>query len=248
MDKKSNKQKSASKDNGSPFIKLLLFILLGISVYLLFKHTNAGYYFGRDYLNTLLGDMSRSVAAVWFVIVYIVATVLAAPSTIFFILGGVLFGPFLGTVLVVIGATFGASGAFLVTRYLARDFVAKLIATKPWFKTIDDGVREDGIYFVLFLRLVPFFPFNGINFAIGLTHIRFRDFFFGTLVGITPVSFVFVNAAAKVAASLEKGISDEFYYSMALLGLLALIPVVYKKYGRLKAGAGESEDQKIEQE
>ena len=242
MDQENSNQQRAPEDHGSPFLKLLLFILLGISVYLLFKHTNASYYFGRDYLNHLLGDMSRSVAAVWFVIVYIVATVLAAPSTIFFVLGGVLFGSFLGTVLVVIGATFGASGAFLVTRYLARDFVAKLIATKPWFKTIDEGVREDGIYFVLFLRLVPFFPFNGINFAIGLTHIRFRDFFFGTLVGITPVSFVFVNAAAKLAASLEKGISDEFYYSMALLGLLALTPVAYKKYGRLNSGVDKNEN------
>lgn len=235
-------QEGEARKSGSPFIKLVLFIILAISVFLLFERTNAGYYFGREYLNGLLGGLSRPVAAAWFVIVYVMATILAAPSTIFFVLGGVLFGPFLGTFLVVTGATLGASGAFLVTRYLARDFVAKLISTKPWFKTLDEGIGEEGIYFVLFLRLVPFFPFNGINFAIGLTHIRFRDFFLGTLIGITPVSFVFVNATAKAATAMEKGVSDEFYYSMALLGLLALTPVIYRKYGKLKFGMGEKKN------
>lgn len=228
-----------AKGPGASAVKLLLFVALGVSVACFFQYTDVGHYFSREYLQSQLTKLGIVAQAIGFLLTYILATMVAAPSTIFFILGGVLFGPLLGTVLVILGATLGASGAFLITRYLARDFVARLIHTKPWFKKIDIGVRNEGIYFVIFLRLVPFFPFNGVNFAIGLTHIRFRDFFFGTLIGIAPVSFVIVSAAAHASATLANGLSPEFYYSMALLGLLALTPVAYRRYGHFKKGSDD---------
>ncbi len=218
---------------GRSGLKLAVFVVIAATVFVIFKYTGLGYYFGREFVEGLLAKLGVW-APVSYILIYTVATMLAVPGTLLTILGGVVFGSYFGTFLVVIGATFGASGAFFIARFLARDFIQEKFGDTNWFHKLDDGIREEGIYFVLFIRLVPVFPFNGINFATGLTSINFRDYFFGTLVGIIPASFVFANAASEAVSAAEKGLSSGFLLSLVLLGFVAIVPIAYKRFRKPK--------------
>lgn len=103
---------------------------------------------------------------------------------------------FYGTIYTVIGATLGASAAFLTARHLGRDFIEGFL--KGRLKVFDDGAERHGLKAVLFVRLIPLFPFNIVNYGAGLSKIRFKDFFFATLIGIIPGSFAYVNLANSI--------------------------------------------------
>lgn len=173
-------------------------------------------------------------APAMFIAIYAAASSLGVPGTVLTIVGGVVFGKWHGTLYNVIGATLGASGGFFIARFLAGDAVARRLAGKKWFRRFNEGLDRDGLYFMLFVRLVPVFPYNGINFGAGLTKMPFRDFFLGTALGILPGAFIFTNAAAELGESAVHGFrpTSGMAVSLALLGLFALVPVfVRRKYG-----------------
>lgn len=229
-------------------IKLIIFAITVLAVVAAFKYTGMDYYFSRQFVEGTLQRLGIW-APVGFIAIYAVATVLGVPGTILTVLGGVIFGSALGTFLVVVGATIGATGAFFVARFLARDFIAEKFGKTKWFKRFDEGIEAEGLYFMLFVRLVPVFPFNGLNYASGLTKIRFRDYFIGTFVGIIPASFVFVNAASKAAdAAAGEKIGPGFFISLVLLGLIALLPVAYKKYKSARSEKEETDEPKEREE
>lgn len=136
-----------------------------------------------------------------YVLIYAFATVLFIPGAPLTIAGGALFGPILGTLYVVIGATIGATLAFLLSRFLGRGFVG-VVEGERWKKLgeYDKKIEENGFGAVLFFRFVPLFPFNGLNFALGLTKVTFRDYFFGTLFGIIPGTFAYVYLGDSLAS------------------------------------------------
>jgi uncharacterized membrane protein YdjX (TVP38/TMEM64 family) len=165
-----------------------------------------------------------------FMAVYIVQTALSLPgATILSLAAGAIFGTLLGTLYAVIAATLGATLAFLLTRYLLRDLVTRRFG--PKLATINRELEERGFNYLLFLRLVPLVPFFLINLAAGLTRLPLRTFFFGTLLGIVPGGFVYVNAGASLAAidSLAGIASPRVLGSFALLGLFAVIPALYSR-------------------
>ena len=208
-------------------IRLLVLFAIASVFYLVFKYTDAGYYFQRPFIEKTL-DSLGAWAPVGYVAIYSVGTLLGVPGTLLTALGGIVFGPYLGTTLVVLGATIGACLAFSVTRFLARDFVLERFGQAPWFRKMEDGIRRRGVYFVLFIRLVPLFPFNGINFASGLTNVRFIDYLLGTFIGIIPASFVFTNAAYELAGVAAGGrVGMGTLVALTLLGLLAAIPMFF---------------------
>jgi uncharacterized membrane protein YdjX (TVP38/TMEM64 family) len=177
----------------------------------------------------------RAAAIGTFLGIYIVQTALSLPgATILSLAGGALFGVLWGTALVNIGATCGATLAFLLTRYLFRDPVLKRFGGR--LEKLNRELEREGFSYLLFLRLVPLFPFFLINLAAGLTTLPLRTFFFGTMVGIIPGSFVYVNAGASLASigSLGEIVSARVLGSFALLGLFALVPVFYRKFRRKK--------------
>jgi uncharacterized membrane protein YdjX (TVP38/TMEM64 family) len=177
----------------------------------------------------------RAAAIGAFLGIYIVQTALSLPgATILSLAGGALFGVLWGTALVNIGATCGATLAFLFTRYLFRDPVLKRFGGR--LEKINRELEREGFSYLLFLRLVPLFPFFLINLAAGLTTLPLRTFFVGTMVGIIPGSFVYVNAGASLASigSLGEIVSARVLGSFALLGLFALVPVFYRKFRRKK--------------
>ena len=138
---------------------------------------------------------------------------------------GFLFGRWLGTVLVVIAATIGATLVFLAARYLFADAARRRMGALG--EKINAGFTENALNYLLFLRLVPLFPFFLVNLAPAFTTISVRTFVIGTLIGIIPGSFVFVNLGQTLGRidSLSGLLSTETIAAFVLLGALALVPV-----------------------
>ncbi len=191
----------------------------------------------RDALTTFY-QKNRLLMAGAFIAIYIIQTALSLPgAAVLSLAAGAIFGALIGTLYVNIGATVGATLAFLVARYLFHD----VIQTKfgPRLEKINRELETRGFNYLLFLRLVPLFPFFLINLGAGLTRIPLRTFFFGTMIGIIPGSFVFCNAGASLATitSLKEVASPRVLGSFALLGLFALVPVLYQKFRGKQGGA-----------
>lgn len=168
-----------------------------------------------------------------FMVIYILTTALSLPgAAILSLAAGAIFGSIMGTLYANIAATIGATLAFLITRYLLRDAVLNKFGNK--LEGMNRELESRGFSYLLFLRLVPIFPFFLINLAAGLTHLPLRTFFLATMIGIIPGGFVFVNAGASLATidSLAGIASPRVLGSFALLGLFALIPVLYNMYKR----------------
>ncbi len=187
-----------------------------------------------------LADLRATHAALFpaaFVLVYIVQTAFSLPgAAILSLAAGAIFGVFQGTLYVVTGATIGAVLAFLVSRTLLRDWVVKTFGAR--MEGIDRGLRENGLSYLLFLRLVPAFPFFLVNLACGVTGLPLRTYAVGTLIGIVPGSLVFVNAGASLAAieSVSRVASPRVLGSFALLGVFALLPTIVKEWKRRRSG------------
>jgi len=168
-------------------------------------------------------------AAVVFIGIYVVAAVLFFPASILTLGAGIVFGVIQGSIFVFVGATIGASLAFLVGRYGARGWVEKRIEGNPKFKAIDQAVAEEGIKIVLLTRLSPIFPFNLLNYAYGLTKVTFRDYVIGTL-GILPgtIMYVYVGSLAKDLATLgseEVTTPSEIQWAIRIIGFVATVAV-----------------------
>jgi uncharacterized membrane protein YdjX (TVP38/TMEM64 family) len=165
-----------------------------------------------------------------FITLYIVQTALSLPGATILSLGaGAVFGVGIATIVVNIGATIGAFLAFLTARYLFRDAIQNKFG--PRLEKMNAELEARGLNYLLFLRLVPLFPFFLINLGSGLTKMPARTFVLGTMLGIIPGSIVFCNAGASLASinSLSEIASFRVLGSFGLLGLFALVPALYQK-------------------
>ena len=166
-----------------------------------------------------------------FIVMYAVGICIFLPGTLLTGLGGALFGPYLGTVVNLVGAMIGATAAFLIGRTLGRDYAASLIGDK--LKKYDDAIERNGFATVLYLRLV-YFPFTPMNFGMGLTKVRFWDYFSGTGLGIMVGTFIltfFIGTIVEVVKSKNwSGLLDPIVFlSLALLICSFFIPKIIKK-------------------
>ena len=190
----------------------------------------------RDALTTFY-QKNRLLMAGAFIAIYIIQTALSLPgAAVLSLAAGAIFGALIGTLYVNIGATVGATLAFLVARYLFHDVIQNKFG--PRLEKINRELETQGFNYLLFLRLVPLFPFFLINLGAGLTKVPLRTFFFGTMIGIIPGSFVFCNAGASLATitSMREVASPRVLGSFALLGLFAIVPVLYQKFKRKQGG------------
>ncbi len=131
-----------------------------------------------------------------YVLLYTVAAVLLLPGTPFTVTAGVVFGPALGLVVALAGATMGATGSFLVGRAVGRDAVAELAGDRV--QRIDQALARRGFVAVLIVRLIPLFPFNVLNLVCGVTALRLRDYVLGTAIGIVPGSALLAVAGGSI--------------------------------------------------
>lgn len=206
---------------------LMAFIIVAIYVV---KFTPIKDYLTAEALRSFL-DEAGFWAPLVFVFVYAAGVCLFVPGTLLTGLGAAIFGSYWGFLYVWIGAMAGASGAFWIGRTLGREFAASLIGDK--LKKYDDAIERNGFATVLYLRLV-YFPFTPMNFGMGLTKVRFWDYFFGTGLGIIVGTFIFtffIGTLKEVWASGNWGelLSFRVFLSLGLFAFSLFIPKIIKK-------------------
>lgn len=176
-------------------------------------------------------DTHYTTAVAAFILLYCVQTAFSLPgAAIFTLAGGFLFGSFVGTLYVNIAATAGATLAFLAARYLLRDWVERKFGDR--LGPIQEGFAKNAFSYLITLRLVPIFPFFLVNLVPGLTRIKVGTYGLATAVGIIPGSFVYANAGRQLGTinSLGEIASPRVLGAFALLGLLALVPILYRRF------------------
>jgi uncharacterized membrane protein YdjX (TVP38/TMEM64 family) len=166
-----------------------------------------------------------------FVLVYAAGVCLFVPGTLLTTLGGAIFGAYEGFLYVWIGAMLGASAAFWIGRTLGRELAASLIGDR--LKKYDEAIERNGFATVLYLRLI-YFPFTPMNFGMGLTRVRFRDYFLGTALGIIVGVFVFTFFVGTVRDVWRSGdwgglLSGKVAFSVALFVFSFFLPKIIRK-------------------
>ena len=174
-------------------------------------------------------DSLGAVGAIAFMVIYIVATVGFLPGSILTLGAGVVFGVIQGSIYVFIGATIGATCAFLVGRYFARDWISQKIAGNEKFTAIDRAVGKEGLKIVLLTRLSPIFPFNLLNYGLGVTGVSLKDYVVGS-VGMIPgtVMYVYLGSLAGSIATIgsaEQPTNHTITWAIRIIGFIATVAV-----------------------
>lgn len=210
---------------------LLLFVLLlGIAAAL--------YWRDRISVEAVTGWVGRLgiLAPLVFIAAYAVATVFFLPGVLFTLAGGALFGPWFGTLYNLAGATLGASLSFLTARYLARDWVAQRAGKR--LRQLIDGVDDEGWRFVAFVRLVPLFPFNLLNYALGLTRIPLLQYTLTSFLFMAPggAAYTYLGYAGREAAAGGEGVIRRVLLALAIVACIAFVSNVVLRL-RKRGGA-----------
>lgn len=209
---------------------LVLFYAFGLDAYLSFESL-------RDNRAELLDFVGKhgTQSALAFALLYIVSVAFSLPGATFLtIAGGLLFGPFLGVIYVVLAATVGATILFLIAKTtLGGMFEARM---GPWLKKMERGFQDNALSYLLVLRLIPLVPFFVVNLVPAFLGVTLRTFFIATLFGIIPGTFVYVQVGAGLgsifdsgeAFSLSRVVTPDVVIALVGLAVLSLVPVVYK--------------------
>jgi uncharacterized membrane protein YdjX (TVP38/TMEM64 family) len=217
---------AASRSPARGRTRLMLWAAIAIAI------IAVGHYLGvaarlRDVLEWTKG--LGPLGPVVFIAIYIAACVLFVPGSILTIGAGVVFGVVRGSIYVSIAATLGATSAFLIGRYLAREWVAAKLAANPRFRAIDEAVAREGWKIVGLTRLSPVFPFNLLNYAFGLTRVSLRDYFFASWAGMLPgtVMYVYIGSLAGdlARASGANSAATSGRWALNLVGFAATVAV-----------------------
>jgi len=187
-----------------------------------------------------------------FVVAYVGITVAFLPASVVTLGAGAVFGPWLGPIYVFIGAMIGATVAFLIGRFVARDWIAKKVEDKPFFKALDNAIAEEGLKLIFLIRLSPAFPFNLLNYALGLTKVSLREYVIGT-TGIIPgtIMYVYLGWLAAEAARLGdmgnvtwQEVAIKWTINILLLVTIVAISLYIAKIARkaLKEAVPEAEE------
>ena len=222
--------------SSSPLGKIVIALLLATGIGAFF-YFDLGQYLSLESLkanrDTLLAytEANFTTAVALFIGVYIIQTAFSLPGgAILTLAGGFLFGSLFGTLFVNLGATSGATLAFLAARYLLRDWVENKFGDR--LGPIQAGFAKNAFSYLMTLRLIPAFPFFLVNLVSGLTRINLGTYVVATAIGIIPGSFVYAYAGRQLGTinSLSEIASPPVLIAFTLLGLLALLPIVYRKF------------------
>ena len=170
-----------------------------------------------------------------FIATYAVAAVFFMPGLLFTLAGGVLFGPLYGTFYNLIGATLGATLAFLTARYVAHEWVAQRTGNR--LRQLIAGVEKEGWRFVAFTRLVPLFPFNLLNYALGLTNIRLSHYIITSFIFMAPsgAAYTYLGYAGREAAAGGEDIVRKVLLAIAVIATIAFISrMMHKRRNRVE--------------
>lgn len=228
MSTAAGKTPDASSRNRGLF-KAVVFAAFIAAAIVLVRLTPVKEYLTADALGRLLAD-----AGLWaplvFIVIYALGVCLFVPGSILTGLGAVIFGAYWGFVYVWVGAMIGASAAFFIGRTLGREFAASLVGGR--LRKYDDAIERNGFATVLYLRLI-YFPFTPLNFGMGLTRVRFWDYFWGTGLGILVGTFIFTFFFGTLKEVWSSGnwadlVSFKVFLSVALFIFSFFIPKLIK--------------------
>lgn len=218
-----------STNHKNAVVKAVILILFIAAAIYLVRFSPAKHYLTV----TRLGRFLESVglwAPLMFILLYAIGVCLFIPGTLLTAMGAAVFGPYRGFLYVWTGAMIGAGLAFLIGRYLGRDFASSLIGDR--LKRFDDAIERNGFAAVLYLRLI-YFPFTPMNFGMGLTKVRFRDYISGTALGILVGTFIFTFFVGTIkdvwaGGRWEELLSWKVFLSIALFIFSFFIPGLLK--------------------
>lgn len=206
---------------------LFLIIAVGIGFAIVYRQ-----HLSADALQAWI-EGAGNAAPIIFMLIYIVGTVFFLPGSVLTLLGGALFGPVMGTLYNLTAATIGAMLSFIIARYIASDWVTR--KTGGRMKQLINGVENEGWRFVAFVRLVPLFPFNLLNYALGLTKIKFMHYSLATYTCMLPgaIAYTYLGYIGKEAATGGDGLIQKSMMALALLAIVAFMP---RLIGNLRKG------------
>jgi uncharacterized membrane protein YdjX (TVP38/TMEM64 family) len=214
--------------------KLLILAGIVVGVIVLFKYTPLSI---SDFTPTNVKNFILQFG-VWSPIIFIIiyalrGAVLVIPVGVMSLAGGLAFGKWLGTVYILIGATLGAALSFMIARYFGRQFIESFTwLHRGKIKSFDEGIEKNGLRMILFMRLIPLFQYDAVNFGSGLSKMKFRDYVLGSFIGMVPGGFI----NALLGSSLENIISVQFFAALGFFILLMFIPTIYKKFKKKRTG------------
>jgi uncharacterized membrane protein YdjX (TVP38/TMEM64 family) len=194
--------------------KIILSLIIGMSL--------TGFVYYAEIMASLVAFEKQSMempitASFILIALKTISAALGLPGTPLTLLSGSLFGKFFGTVIALIGNTLGAALAFLLSRYVFRDYVEKNILPRyPKMKEYDDKLHRKGFATVVALRVIPLFPFNALNFLFGVTSVPFKQYIIGSFVGMIPGTFIFVYFGESLR------MLSLFNIILAVLGIMVL--------------------------
>lgn len=175
-------------------------------------------------------DSLGYIGGIAFIIIYILSTIAFIPATALTLGAGAVFGVIWGSIYVFVGATLGAIAAFLIGRYLARDWIGKKIEGNQQFLAIDKAVAQSGFKIVLLTRLSPVFPFNLLNYAFGITGVGLKDYAIAS-IGMLPATVLYVyigslaSDIARIGSSNPQSADPTWQWIIRIIGLIATVVV-----------------------
>ncbi len=203
------------------YISLLIAAIAGL------KAAGIQEYLDQEKLSQLI-QAKGNFGPLIYMLIYAIAPSLFLPGLPITIAGGVLFGPFWGVIYAITGATTGAGIAFFFSRYICSGFVESKLVGPNWIK-LTDSVEKHGWKVVALTRLIPLFPFNLLNYAFGLTRIKFSHYIITTFICMLPVCIAYIVFSSSLPDLLQGNFSGKFFIGIGLIVMVSLIPVIYNK-------------------
>ncbi|MFB2968035.1 TVP38/TMEM64 family protein [Aerosakkonema sp. BLCC-F183] len=218
----TNEQKNHS------WIKLVVGIVVFIVAdFLLLKYTPVGSWLMPENLQALK-QQAGVFAPLGYIVIYFFATLFAIPGTILTLSSGALFGAIWGGLWTAIGATLGATGAFLVARFIAGEWVKQQFEKGDRLRELSQGIEENEFWFALSIRLAPIFPFNAVNYLLGLTPISLPVYILATAIGIVPGTFAYAWLGQGGLQAATGRPPWQLFGALAMLAVLSALPIVLK--------------------
>lgn len=208
-------------------VSVLLLLVAGIAAAIIYRDQ-----FDANALESWVKN-AGSAGPIVFMLIYVIGTVFFLPGAVLTLAGGALFGPVFGAFYNLTAATIGAMISFLAARYLAHDWVEKKAGGR--MKQLKQGVEGEGWKFVAFTRLVPLFPFNVLNYALGLTKIKFSHYSIATYIFMLPgaIAYTYLGYVGREAVAGGDGLIQKVMLAFALLAIVGFLPSLI---GRLRRG------------
>jgi len=221
-------------------ISILILLVAGITAAIIYRDQ-----FDANALESWVKDAGNA-GPIVFMLIYIIGTVFFLPGSVLTLAGGALFGPVFGTFYNLTAATIGAMISFVAARYLAHDWVEK--KTGGRMKQLKQGVEDEGWKFVAFVRLVPLFPFNILNYALGLTKIKFSHYSIATYVFMLPgaLAYTYLGYVGREAVAGGDGLIQKIMLAIALLAIVGFLPSLIARLRRGPMMDVESVKQKLD--